>query len=75
VTLAEQASRRVALARDLGAQPRRWVLTGAAEQQLIADAAPDAWSADGALLHGLPIERGHPRSEWGLDLVLAPRSI
>ncbi|MFS0771206.1 hypothetical protein [Sphingomonas sp. 1P08PE] len=72
MTLAEQAVRRIALALAIGARPQRWIVTREAEDALLADALPDAWSADHALLHGLPVERGRPRSEWGLDLVLAP---
>lgn len=73
MNLAEQASRRVDLALAIGAKPQRWIVSGSAEVDLVALAATDAWSADGALLHGVPIERGSPRSEYGLDLVVAPR--
>lgn len=72
MNLAEQAARRIDLARSIGVEPRRWIVSGPAEVELVAKAV-DAWSADGALLHGLPVERGSPRSEYGLDLVVAPR--
>ena len=71
MTLAEQAVRRIEMARAIGATPRRWIVTSAAEVRLVADA--DAWSDDGALLHGIPVALGQPRSEYGLDLVVAPR--
>ena len=74
MNLGEQAARRVELARVIGAEPRRWIVTSDAELTLVAQAAPGVWSGDGALLHGIPLERGQPRSEWGLELVLAPRA-
>lgn len=64
MTLADQAARRVDLARRLGAQPRRWIATAAAAASL-----PVA----GGVLHGVPLAIGTPRSEWGLDLEVAPR--
>ena len=69
MTLAEQAERRIELARTMGSEPQHWIISPEAEVQLVAGADPDAWSADGTLLHGLPVLRGEPRSEWGLDLV------
>ena len=73
MTLAEQAVRRIELARATGATPRHWIVTSAAEVQLVADA--DAWSDDRASLHRIPVERGEPRSKYGLDLVVAPRVV
>ena len=69
MTLTEQARRRVELASTTGAKPHHWIANAAAEAALLADALPDA-CADGALLHGLPLVRGRPRSDWALDLVV-----
>lgn len=71
MTLAEQAARRIDLARKMGAEPRHWIATGEVETELVAQAA-GAWSEDGQLLHGIPVRRGQPRSEWGLDLISGP---
>lgn len=62
MTLVEQAAHRVALARQIGREPMRWV---AAPEVMAEIAAPE--------LHGLPVQAGSPRSEWGLDLVTAAR--
>lgn len=62
MTLDEQVARRVALARQIGCEPVRWIAT--AEAAALAGATADQ-------LHGLPVERGKPRSDWGLDLVVA----
>ena len=64
MTLAEQAARRVELALKLGCEPRRWLASEAIAVEL---------SDDRGQLVGLPVERGQPRSEWGLDLISAPR--
>ena len=72
MTLAEHAERRVQLARSIGVEPQHWVATAAASQQLVTE-GDGAWSGEGQLFHGLPLASGLPRSEWGLDLVLAPR--
>lgn len=65
MTLAEQAARRVELALKVGCEPRRWLASEAVTVEL---------SDERGQLLGLPIERGHPRSEWGLDLISAPRA-
>jgi len=74
MTLAEQAARRVRLAHDLGRAPVRWIATPEAIDQLRAGAEADAWGTAGAVqvFHGVPIDIGSTRSEWGLDLVCAP---
>lgn len=73
MTLAEQVVRRVELAQRIGAKPYCWIATADAHARLVAEVDPGAWAADRALLHGIPIALGQPKSEYGLDLVLAPR--
>lgn len=65
MTLAEQAALRVELALKLGCEPLRWLASEAVAVEL---------SDERAQLVGLPVERGKPRSEWGLDLISAPRA-
>lgn len=67
--LAEQAERRLELARKLGREPRRWIATEAVASELRAE-APEAWYDDGGAFLGLPIERGATR--WGLVLLSEP---
>ena len=74
MTLAEQVARRVELAQRTGAKPYRWIATADAHARLVAEVDPGAWAADRALLHGIPIALGQPKSEYGLDLVLSPRN-
>ena len=75
MTLVEQAARRADLAHKIGCEPLRWIATPEAESQLGFDPGP-AGQKGGATLLGLPVERADAtRSEWGLDLVLAPRSL
>lgn len=64
MTPAEQAGRRVDLARALGVELQRWVAS--------ASAAATLPIADGELL-GVPLTIGQPRYEWGLDLELTGR--
>ena len=61
------------MASAIGVEPRRRVVATAAEVELVAAAPAYTWSGGGALLHGIPIERGNPRSEWGPDPIVAPR--
>ena len=57
--LVEQAAARVALARQHGREPVRWIADAATVEQLPA----------GGVLHGLPVVAGVTR--WGLELVCA----
>ena len=57
--LIEQARRRVAVAREHGRAPVRWIANDAVAAEL----------PEGDTLHGLPVERAETR--WGLELVLA----
>ncbi|WP_419808404.1 hypothetical protein [Sphingomonas sp.] len=63
--LVEQAERRLELAQAIGAEPTRWVASKTAAGSLPVEAG---------VLFGVPLQIGTPRSEWGLDLELAPRT-
>lgn len=64
MTLTEQAERRLEQARQMGAKPNHWIASRAAYIEL---------PIEQDRLLGLPIAIGQPRSDWGLDLVLAQR--
>ena len=65
MTLAKQAALRVELALKLGCEPLRWLASEAVAVELFDERGQ---------LVGLPVDQGQPRSEWGLDLISAPRA-